>query len=171
MSPESEATGDVTGRVQAIYVTSSAGEPMKALTEAEAIAGEGLAGDRYLKGTGYYSKRPRPDGGRQITLLETEELERLEEEGGIRLEPAESRRNILTRFIHVNDLIGKQFRIGEVLCEGISICEPCTYLEELTKKCVMRPLVHRGGLRARIVSDGLIKVGDKIQYSPRDCVE
>lgn len=94
MRQGSEATGEFTGRVQAIYVTPSAGEPMQALTEAEAIAGEGLVGDRYLKGTGYYSRRPMPDGGRQITLLETEELNRLEEETGIHLDLAESRRNM-----------------------------------------------------------------------------
>lgn len=144
---------------------------MQPLTEAQAIAGHGLAGDRYLKGTGYYSRRPQPDGGRQLTLLETEELEKLESETGIRLDPSESRRNVLTRAISVNDLIGERFRIGGVLCEGIRICEPCTYLERLTGKRVMRPLVHRGGLRARIVSGGFLKVGDEIWHSPEEPAE
>lgn len=171
MSQESKATEKGTGTVEAIYVTSSAGNAMQPLQEAEAIAGQGIAGDRYLSGTGYYSNRPLPDGSRQITLIETEELERLQRESGIRLDPAESRRNILTRFISVNDLIGERFRVGDILCEGIRICEPCTYLEKLTGKRVMRPLVHRGGLRARIVSGGTIRIGDELRHSPEENVE
>lgn len=159
------------GTVEAIHISPSAGEPMQRLSACEAVAGQGLAGDRYLQGTGYYSGRPLADGGRQITLLEAEELERLERESGIRLDSAESRRNVLTRSIPVNDLIGEQFRIGDVVCEGVAICEPCTYLERLTGKRVMRPLVHRGGLRARIVSGGTISVGDEIHVSPGASVE
>lgn len=162
MCPESKATEKITGTVEAIYITSSAGKPMQPLWEAEAIAGQGLAGDRYLEGTGYYSNRPLADGSREITLIEAEELEKLERETGIHLDPSESRRNVLTRSISVNDLIGRQFRIGEITCEGIRICEPCTYLEKLTGKRVMRPLVHKGGLRARIVFGGTVRVGDAI---------
>ncbi len=162
MSPESKAAGKITAKVEAIYVTPSAGEPMRSLTEAVAIAGQGLAGDRYLEGTGYYSNRPLADGSREITLIEAEELEGIERETGIHLDPSESRRNVLTRSVRVNELIGKRFRMGEVVCEGIRICEPCTYLEKLTGKRVMRPLVHKGGLRARIVSGGTVRVGDEI---------
>lgn len=144
---------------------------MQPLSEAEAIAGQGLAGDRYLEGTGYYSNRPLADGSREITLIEAEELEGIERETGIRLDPSESRRNVLTRSVRVNALIGKRFRMGEVLCEGIRICEPCTYLEKLTGKRVMRPLVHRGGLRARIVSGGNVRVGDEIVVSSDDTAE
>ena len=141
---------------------------MQPLSEAEAIAGRGLAGDRYLEGTGYYSNRPLADGSREVTLVEAEELEGLVRETGIRLDPSESRRNVLTRSVRVNDLIGKRFRMGEVVCEGIRICEPCTYLEKLTGKRVMRPLVHKGGLRARIVSGGAVRVGDGIQVFSDD---
>ena len=170
MSPESKAADKVTGTVEAIYIASSAGEPMQPLSEAEAIAGRGLAGDRYLEGTGYYSNRPLADGSREVTLVEAEELEGMERETGIRLDPSESRRNVLTRSVRVNELIGKRFRMGEVVCEGIRICEPCTYLEKLTGKRVMRPLVHKGGLRARIVSGGTIRVGDEILISSENLV-
>lgn len=165
MSQESKAAGKVTGTVEAIYIAPSAGKRMQALPEAKAIAGRGLAGDRYLEGTGYYSNRPVADGSREITLVEAEELEGLERETGIRLDPSESRRNVLTRSVRVNALIGKRFRMGEVVCEGIRTCEPCTYLEKLTGKRVMRPLVHKGGLRARIVSNGTVRVGDSILVS------
>ncbi len=144
---------------------------MQPLSQAEAIAGRGLAGDRYLEGTGYYSDRPLADGSREITLIEAEELEGIARETGIRLDPSESRRNVLTRSVRVNDLIGKRFRMGEVLCAGIRICEPCTYLDKLTGKRVMRPLVHRGGLRARIVSGGTVRVGDGITVSSDDTGE
>ena len=163
--PDPRSAGRNTGTVEAIYITPSAGKPMQTLSRAEAIAGQGLAGDRYLEGTGYYSGRPPADGSREITLIESEELEGMERETGIRLDPSESRRNILTRSISLNALIGKRFRLGEVLCEGLRICEPCTYLEHLTGKRVMRPLVHRGGLRARIVSGGTVEVGDEIRDS------
>lgn len=165
LAQEMVRTTMLLGTVEAIYTTPSAGEAMEPQTEAEAIPGQGIEGDRYLKGTGYYSKRPLPDGGRQITLIEIEELEELEKSTGIHLDPSESRRNILTRDIRVNDLIGKQFKIGEVVCEGVRICEPCTYLEKLTSKRVMRPLVHKGGLRARVLSGATIKIGDEIRES------
>jgi hypothetical protein len=168
VSRESKAAVKMSGTVEAIYTAPFAGEPMRPLSEAEAISGQGLAGDRYLEGTGYYSNRPLADGSREITLIEAEELEGLERETGIRLDPSESRRNVLTRSVRVNDLIGKRFRMGEVVCEGIRICEPCTYLEKLTGKRVMRPLVHRGGLRARIVSGGTVRVGDGIWVSLDD---
>lgn len=165
MSARSRATNKIAGTVEAIYVAPSAGEPMQPLPEVEAIAGQGLAGDRYREGTGYYSNRPLADGSREITLIEAEVLEKLARGSGVRLDPSESRRNVLTRSIRVNDLIGERFHIGEVVCEGIRICEPCTYLEKLTGKRVMRPLVHEGGLRARIVCGGTVKVGDGILVS------
>lgn len=171
MGPKSEGKAKPAGTVEAIYISPYAGKPMLSLSKAAAIAGRGLEGDRYLKDTGYYSGRPLADGGRQITLFEAEEIDRLRKECGIRLDPAESRRNVLTRSIGVNGLIGKTFRIGEILCEGTAICEPCTYLEKLTGKSVMRPLVHRGGLRARIVSGGILRVGDEITPAHAQPVE
>ncbi len=84
-------------------------------------------------------------------------------ERGIELPPIESRRNVVTRGIRLLDLIGRRFRIGEVVCEGVRPCPPCKHLEEITGKKVMRPLIHRGGVRARIVEGGWIRVGDPIQ--------
>ena len=150
------------GRVEAIFICPSAGAPMVALQEVAAVAGVGLAGDRYSAGTGFYSDRPRADGGRELTLIATEMLDEVVALSGIRLEPAESRRNLLTSGIDLNALIGATFTIGEVRCEGIDYCTPCEHLVELTGKDVLRPLVNRGGLRARIVSSGAIRVGTAI---------
>ena len=147
------------GRVEAIFVCAEMGAPMQSLAEVRAVADTGLEGDRYSRGIGFYSDRPRADGGRELTLISTEMLDDLFAASGIRLEPAETRRNLLTSGIGLNELIGRRFAIGEVLCDGIDYCTPCERLVQLTGKPVLKPLVNRGGLRARIVEGGTIAVG------------
>lgn len=153
----------MTGRVAAIFLCPEAGAPMQPLAAVEAVAGVGLAGDRYSSGTGFYSDRPRADGGREVTLIAAEMLDELFAASGIRLTPAESRRNLLTSGIGLNALIGRRFTIGDVLCEGVDHCTPCERLVELTGKPVLKPLVNRGGLRARIVTGGTIAVGAPVR--------
>jgi MOSC domain-containing protein YiiM len=149
----------VTGEVIGIFVAASAGAPMREIAEATAIAGAGIEGDRYRDGTGFYSPVPGP---RQLTLIETETLDALLAEHGIALLPRESRRNLTTRGLRLNDLVGKRFTIGDVLCEGIRLCPPCTHLEEITGKPVLAPLIDRGGLRADILTGGTIRRGATI---------
>jgi MOSC domain-containing protein YiiM len=151
------------GEVVAIHITSGPGAPMHEHAAVEAIAGEGLAGDRYRDGTGFYSATPTDPGARELTLIEAESLDAVLNETGIALDPAEHRRNITTRAIALEPLIGQRFRIGEVVCEGVRNCPPCNHLEEVTGKKVMKPLIHRGGIRARIVEGGWIRVGDPIE--------
>lgn len=153
----------MSGQVEAIFICDAASAPMQPLREAHAVAGEGLAGDRYSLATGFYSDRPRADGGRELTLISVEMLDDLFAISGIRLEPVESRRNLLTSGIGLNELIGRRFAIGDVLCEGIDYCTPCEHLVELTGKPVLKPLVNRGGLRARIVTGGTITVGAAVR--------
>jgi MOSC domain-containing protein YiiM len=153
----------MSGSVEGIFTASSAGQPMTELREAKAVAGRGLEGDRYSSRTGYYSETPSPGGGRELTLIEVEVLESLAAERGIELAPRECRRNVVTRGVRLPELIGKRFRVGEVLCEGVRICEPCVYLEQLTGKPVNEPLVHRGGLRANILEGGTLEVGDIVE--------
>jgi MOSC domain-containing protein YiiM len=148
------------GEVVAIFVAGAMGAPMRELAEATALAGAGLDGDRYRDGAGFYSPVPGP---RQLTLIEDETLAYLAAEHGIQLAPHESRRNVTTRGIRLNDLVGKRFTIGDVLCEGIRLCPPCNRLEELTGKPVLGPLVDRGGLRADILNNGVIRRGDAIR--------
>lgn len=149
----------VTGRIEGIFVTTAAGEPMIALGEARAVAGTGLEGDRYALGLGFYS-----DGqtGRQLTLIEAEDLERMERETGVQLAQHECRRNIVTRGIALAPLIGRRFRIGEIECEGIRACPPCNHLEELTRPGPLRGLARTGGIRAHILTDGEVRVGDVV---------
>jgi MOSC domain-containing protein YiiM len=135
---------------------------MQSLAVVEAIAGEGLAGDRYLEHTGFYSPRPTDPGAREVTLFEAETLDWLRSEQGIELSSSEHRRNLTTRGIRLDDLLGRQFRVGEVLLEGVKDCPPCDHLEGLVGKPVLKPLVNRGGLRARILESGTLRVGDTI---------
>ena len=156
----------MTGCVIGLFTTSGESQAMISHERIEAIAGAGLAGDRYTLGLGFYSARPLPGGARELTLIETEALDEIEEETGIRLGPIESRRNIVTTGIRVHDLIGKKFTIGTLLCEGVRDCPPCEHLVELTGKEVLKAMARRGGLRANIMTSGEIAVGDQIVEVP-----
>jgi MOSC domain-containing protein YiiM len=144
----------VEGRVEGIFVTPERGELPVAVPRVRALAGQGLEGNRYL-----FDEAPR---GRAITLIAAEAVEALEREHGISLEPAATRRNVLTRGIDVNALVGRRFRIGEVECEGVELCEPCLHLQSMTKPGVIKGLAHRGGLNADILHGGEISVGDVV---------
>jgi MOSC domain-containing protein YiiM len=142
------------GRVEAINIGPP--ETLPAPVErVRADAGKGLAGNRY-----YFEDGAKP--GHALTLIAVEALEALAAEHGIAITAAESRRNVLTRGIDLNALVGKRFRVGEVECVGVELCEPCTHLESLTHPGVIKGLTHRGGLNADILSDGEIAVGDEV---------
>ena len=126
-----------------------------------AVPGRGLEGDRYFSHTGTYSDTPGT--GRDLTLIEIEQLDGIEREHGIKLEPGQSRRNLTTRGVSLNDLVDKEFKVGEVIVRGTRLCEPCAYLEDLIgDPGALKALVHRAGLRCDIVSEGTINAGDAI---------
>ncbi len=153
------------GSVEGIHIAAAMGGATEPRRSVRALAGRGLEGDRYASGTGFYSKVPARPGARQLTLIASEALEDLFVRTGIRLEPGEQRRNLVTRGVDLNALVGVPFRIGLVSCLGVALCEPCARLVELTGKEVLDPLVHRGGLRAAILTDGTIRVGDEVAAS------
>jgi MOSC domain-containing protein YiiM len=144
------------GRVDGIFVTSEHGELPAPVQSVRALAGRGLEGNRY-----FFDDGDAPPG-RAVTLIAAEAVEALEREDGISLEPAETRRNVVTRGVDVNSLVGRRFRIGNVECKGVELCEPCAHLESMTKPGVIKGLVHRCGLNADILSDGEISVGDAV---------
>ncbi len=148
------------GEVVSIHVAAAAKSPMASVREVRAVHGRGLEGDRYFKQTGTYSK-PTPDC--EVTLIEQETVQALEREHGVKLEPKDPRRNIVTRGVPLNHLVDRKFKIGSVTLHGIRLCEPCQHLASLTNPKVLPGLVHRGGLRAQILTDGIIRVGDTIQ--------
>jgi len=149
------------GTVVSIHIAAAAEGPMALVNEVCAAPGKGLEGDRYFKQVGTYSNNP--GSGRDVTLIEIEAIEALKRDHGIELAPGESRRNIVTRGVALNHLVGRDFKVGAVTLRGIRLCEPCSHLEKLSRKGVQRGLIHRGGLRAHILTDGTIGVGDTIQ--------
>lgn len=134
---------------------------MQALTEVRAVAGRGLEGDRYFREIGTYSRTSGPD--RQLTLIEREALEAMERDYGVNLDPGEARRNLVTRGVPLNHLVGRTFRVGEVELRGVRLCEPCRHLARLVQADVVPGMVHRGGLRAEILTTGIIRVGDRVE--------
>lgn len=149
------------GTLVSIHIAGDAEKPMTSVREARAVPGRGLEGDRYFAGTGTYSKKPHPD--REVTLIEIEAVEALRRDYEIELQPGDSRRNIVTRNVPLNHLVGREFRIGDVALRGLRLCEPCGHLEELTGRQVQKGLAHRGGLRAQVLTEGVIRAGDPIQ--------
>jgi MOSC domain-containing protein YiiM len=154
-------------RVEAIHIAPRAGAPMQALEQVEAVAGHGLAWDRYLAGIGFYSPRPTDPGAREVTLFEAEVLDALRADHGIDLAAGEHRRNLTVRGVHLPELLGQRFLIGDVVLEGVKDCPPCEHLEGLVGKAVLQPLVDRGGLRARVVQGGTLRVGDVLTVQAR----
>lgn len=159
--PPVAAAPATTGVVAAIYVAAAAGEPSETLEEVDALAGEGLAGDRHVAGTGTF-----PSGlpGSALTLIEAEVCESFDPP----LEANEHRRNLVTRGIDLNGLVGREFTIGEVRCRGMRLCEPCIVAQGYSPRPVLRALVHRGGLRADILTSGTIRSGDLVQMCNPD---
>ncbi len=155
-----------TGRLVAIFVASGAGAPMEARDRIAATAGVGLDGDRYATGTGTYSGTGR--GARDVTLIERESVDavRSTDDGGVDVREDETRRNLVTEGVALNHLVGRTFRVGAVRMRGIRLAEPCVYLEHLTAREGMRAaLVHRSGLRAEVLDDGELRVGDAIDVT------
>lgn len=153
----------MTGTVEFVHLAREAGAPVEAVDAAEAVAGRGLRGDRYFEAAGTFSDSDR-DAPRDLTLIEAETLAAVERDYGIDLEPGVHRRNVTVRDVPLNHLVGRRFRVGDAVCEGHELCEPCSYLErKLEREGVREAMVHRGGLRCRIVEGGGIRVGDDVE--------
>lgn len=148
------------GQLIGIFVAERKVHDLHALDWVEAVAGRGLIGDRYFFKEGTFSDKDGPD--REVTLMEIEALEGMAREYQLSLEPAQARRNLLTRGVPLNHLVGQTFAVGPVVLRGLRLCEPCGHLEKLTCKGVQKGLIHRGGLRAQVVQGGILEVGGAI---------
>ena len=155
------ATSDLGGTVEGLAIAPAAEAPMQLLDTAQAYAGRGLDGDRYAAGAGTFTPRADRRPGYDLTLIAAEVLDELAAAGHA-VDFAGSRRNVLTRGVDVNALVGSTFRIGEVLCRGRRLCEPCVHLDRLSGPGLLRPLIHRGGLRVDVLTDGEIRLGAPI---------
>ena len=154
------------GTVEGIFRAGVSGAAPESLKSARLIEGVGLEGDRYALGLGKFSGAGRL--GQALTLIESEALDGLRSEHGIALSPGEARRNVVTRGIDLNALPGLRFRIGDVLCLAQRFADPCSWLQGTTPAGTLRGLVHRGGLRADILSSGEIRLGDAIKLAAAD---
>jgi MOSC domain-containing protein YiiM len=150
------------GVVEAVAIAAAATEPMQVVASAQAIAGRGLAGDRYATQAGTFSSHSPSAKGYDLTLIEAEVLEGFVLADGQPLSFAGARRNVLTRGVDLNSLVGRRFLIGDVECLGQRLCEPCAHLQRLSGPGLLKPLIHRGGLRADILTDGEISAGATI---------
>lgn len=160
-TPEADE-GRAAGEVVGIYVSAVKTGPMQQLDSATALPGRGLLGDRYAAKAGTFTPRSDRLRGYDLTLIESEVLDNVAFPDGSRLTAPESRRNLVTRGIDLNALVGREFTIGSVRALGQRLCEPCVHLQRLTRPGVIASLAHRGGLRADILTDGEIRLGDTI---------
>lgn len=151
------ARGCKSARLLAICIGAAKRQPLGLVEEAEAVAGHGLRGDRFFRQAGC----GKPD--QEVTLIESETIAAVAREFGIALEPTAARRNLVTEGVALNDLVGKEFRVGQVRLTGIRLCHPCDHLEALTHAGVKAALCQRGGLRAQILTGGTLRPGDAIE--------
>jgi hypothetical protein len=158
-APDVEAIGE--GTIEALVVAPAAGGPVQHVDRVEALPGHGLAGDRYAAGTGTFaSGRP----GSALTLVDAAVLDALAAARGA---PVDHRRNVVVRGTDLNALVGREFALGDVRCRGRRLCEPCAHLDRLNGGALLRPMVHRGGLRADLLSAGTLHVGDRLRPAAR----
>ena len=151
------------GIVAGIYIAPAHGELTEFVEHVHVIPGKGIEGDRYFNQTGIIDPHSKP--GRELTLIEIETIEAICHEYGMQITPDQTRRNIVTRGVSLNDLVGHFFSIGNIQLSGIRLCEPCYYLANRTDPRILHAMAHRGGLRAEIISDGIIYLNDIISIS------
>jgi MOSC domain-containing protein YiiM len=151
------------GTVESIHIAPRAEQMPHPVEAVEVVAGRGIEGDRYFRTDGHGTFHEPDKHGQDLTLIEAEAIEGLAADAGIELGPGEARRNVVTRGVALNDLVGRRFTVGEVEAVGNRLCDPCNHLEKLTRPGVLKGLVERGGLRADVVRGGRIGVGDAVR--------
>lgn len=147
-----------TGRVARIFVGAEESGPIQEVEEVEAIAGKGLKGDRYFDDDG-----DAHDPSVEVTLFSAEGLAAGRVESGLDIVAEDMRRNLMTEGVTLSDLLGRRFSAGEVVLEGLEDNPPCAHLQRLADKPLLKPMIEKGGIRARIVNGGTIRAGDEIQ--------
>ncbi len=148
------------GRVAHLHLSHRAFLPMRSMPSISLVVGHGIEGDRYARGSGFYSHKP--EEGRQVTFFEEETLDALRRDHVVELSPAEHRRNVTTRGVPLNHLVGRRFRVGCAVVEATRLSVPCRHIEEVTGKEIFNLLLNRSGLNARILVGGLVEVGDAV---------
>jgi MOSC domain-containing protein YiiM len=148
------------GIVKAIYIAHEKGEPTRSVDQVHVVPGLGIEGDRYYELLINHGKPSKP--GLELTMIELEAIEYMRDVEGVQITPEQTRRNIITSGIALNDLVGCAFQIGNVKFRGVRLCEPCQYLAEHTDPRVLQSMVHKGGLRVEIITEGIVSINDII---------
>jgi hypothetical protein len=159
-----------TGLIEQIHIAPDSGDPMREKQEVEAVAGRGIRDDRYFEERGLWNFLDE-DPNREvkeasdITFIEAEALAAVERDAEIEIPAGDHRRNVTTQNVPLNHLVSRTFTIGDVVCEGIQLCEPCGYMQSLVgEPGLSEALVHRGGLNARVVESGQFAIGDEVRW-------
>lgn len=145
------------GRIVAIHIHGKGREVPRAIAEARLVAGKGIEGDVN------FGKESSAEEATELTLIESEAIEAAKREYGVDVDAGATRRNVETRDVPLNHLVGREFRVGTAVCRGVQLCEPCGHLERMTVKGITKALIHRGGLRAQILRDGVARPGDRVE--------
>lgn len=159
-----------TGRVTQLHIAPDSGDPMQARQNVDAVAKRGLRGDRYFEERGLWNFLDEdPDREVQeasdITFIEAEALAAVKRDAGIEIPTGAHRRNVTTQNVPLNHLVGQTFTVGDAICEGIQLCEPCGYMQSLVgEEELSKALVHRGGLDANVVKSGPIAIDDEVRW-------
>lgn len=151
------------GKLLAIAIAREAKGLMENVDSIEAVAEQGLVGDRYGAGVGAAQFKGRRKPENEVTLIAREAIDAASDEFNLNIEHLDTRRNLLTEGVPLNDLVTKTFRVGPVLLRGLELCEPCGYLERRTYQGIKAALKHRGGLRCCVVEGGTVSVGDSVR--------
>ncbi len=155
---------DDPGTLEAIYTAPEAKAPMRAVAAARAVPGRGLEGDRYWKGEGAFSRWPGPL--REVTLIDAAALEAAEAEFGVAVAAGEHRRNLVVRGVPLAEWKKREFLVGAVRLRGVRVCAPCRYLVRVTgQEAILDALVGRGGLRAEVLTEGTLRLGDAVRLA------
>jgi MOSC domain-containing protein YiiM len=153
-------------RVVEILIANSPLASMESRESVRAVPGRGLEGDRYFEGIGTFSPKPhKPDY--EVTLIQKEHIESFREASALPFNSKHARRNLVSEGVDLNSLVGKDFNVGSVRLRGVRLCEPCNYLAKSTFPAILQGLVHKGGLRAQILSEGVISVGDPLTVAEK----
>ncbi len=150
------------GRVEAILVTPSGGADLVRVPTARAVPGRGLEGDRYFEGVGTWTNWRGITAGQDLTLIEAEALEAAASALGREVTAEMGRRNVVVSGVSLDELVGRRFRVGEVECRGDRPCDPCRHLERIGVPGLLAALTGRGGLRADVLSEGVVRVGGTV---------
>lgn len=151
------------GEVVSINVTPVAGGRLESVQVAELQSGAGISGDRYARKQGTFSVKLESTNDWEVTLIELEEIQRYNQSQGTTWSAGDFRRNIVTRGVRLNDLVGQRFVVGDSLLEGVRLCEPCAHLGSLLGSTIVKGMAHRAGLRARIINGGNVRPGDSVE--------